>query len=232
MVKRSPLVVQHLEKISRKLLDKYQDVIRQYVKGRHGIYALYDVDKLYYVGLASNLRNRLRHHLNDRHGQSWDRFSIYLTIGDGHMKELESLFLRIFKPIGNKCCGKFVTSQDLRGQLAKDMREHLRNEMDLLIGRRKNRCVWKKGADLHPEVSFAVLAAYPNRPKVLKATYKGRTIKARVRWDGSIRFNGKVYQSPSSAGAAAVNRRSCDGWNFWRYERAPGDWVKLDVLRK
>ena len=101
MAKRAALVTQHLEMISRNLLDKYQDVIRQYVRGRHGIYALYNNGKLYYVGLASNLRNRLRHHLNDRHGQSWDRFSVYLTIGDSHMKELESLFLRIFKPAGN-----------------------------------------------------------------------------------------------------------------------------------
>lgn len=57
------LVIQHLENVSRRLLDKHQDVVREYVKGRHGVYALYRNDKLYYVGLASNLRNRLRTHL-------------------------------------------------------------------------------------------------------------------------------------------------------------------------
>jgi len=74
------------------------------------VYALYKRSKLYYVGLAKDLKA----HLNDRHGQSWDRFSVYLTIGDEHLKELESLILRIVKPKGNKVKGKFAKSQDLR----------------------------------------------------------------------------------------------------------------------
>jgi hypothetical protein len=82
MANRSSLVCQHLENISRDALEKYQDVIRGYVRGRQGVYALYRRDKLYYVGLASNLRMRLSHHLRNRHGDSWDRFSVYLTIGD------------------------------------------------------------------------------------------------------------------------------------------------------
>ena len=71
---KGQLVCQHIEKISRKLLEKYPEVIKQFVRGRHGIYALYRGNRLYYVGLASNLRSRLRHHLRDRHGQTWDRF--------------------------------------------------------------------------------------------------------------------------------------------------------------
>jgi hypothetical protein len=85
MRKRIPLVCQHLENISRKGLEKYQDVIRAAVSRRHGVYALYKRNKLYYVGLAKDLRWRLKAHLNDRHGESWDRFSVYLTIGDQHL---------------------------------------------------------------------------------------------------------------------------------------------------
>lgn len=92
---KGQLVCQHLENISRDALENYQAVIKEFVKGRHGIYALYKKDKLYYVGLASNLRNRLKHHLRDRHAHTWDRFSVYLTIKDEHLKELESLILRI-----------------------------------------------------------------------------------------------------------------------------------------
>jgi hypothetical protein len=77
MARHTPLVCQHLENISRQALEKYQHIIKQYVRYRHGVYALYRRDKLYYVGLASNLRTRLGHHLKDRHGQSWDRFSVY-----------------------------------------------------------------------------------------------------------------------------------------------------------
>ena len=39
--KKEHLVCQHLEKISKSALDKYQDVLKKLVKGRHGIYALY-----------------------------------------------------------------------------------------------------------------------------------------------------------------------------------------------
>jgi len=41
MPKRTPLVCQQLENISREALGKYQDIIRQYVRRRHGVYALY-----------------------------------------------------------------------------------------------------------------------------------------------------------------------------------------------
>lgn len=110
----SSFVCQYLENISRKALENYQDIIRQFVRDRHGIYALYRRTKLYYVGLASNLRSRLHHHLRDRHTQTWDRFSIYLTIADQHLKELETLVLRIADPKGNRQTGKFSKAEDLK----------------------------------------------------------------------------------------------------------------------
>jgi hypothetical protein len=41
MAGRSSLVCQHLENISRDVLEEYQDIIRQYVRDRQGVYALY-----------------------------------------------------------------------------------------------------------------------------------------------------------------------------------------------
>jgi hypothetical protein len=41
MAKRKPLVSQHLENISRDALEKYQNIIRRYVRRRQGVYALY-----------------------------------------------------------------------------------------------------------------------------------------------------------------------------------------------
>lgn len=79
---KGQLVSQHLENISRTALEKYQNILKEYVKGRHGVYALYHKGRLYYVGLASNLRNRLKAHLKDHHAQTWDSFSVYLTIND------------------------------------------------------------------------------------------------------------------------------------------------------
>jgi hypothetical protein len=87
MAKRSALVCQQLESVSSVVLEEYQDIIRHYIRGRNGVYALYKGEKLYYVGLATNLRGRLKQHLKDRHKGLWDRFSVYLTIGEHHIKE-------------------------------------------------------------------------------------------------------------------------------------------------
>ena len=98
MAKPAPLVSQHLENISRDALERYLHIVRRYVVGRQGVYALYRGGKLYNVGLARDLRWRLNAHLKDRLAPHWDRFSVYLTIGDKHLKELESLLLRVVKP--------------------------------------------------------------------------------------------------------------------------------------
>jgi hypothetical protein len=226
--KRLALVCQHLENISRDALEAYLDVIRAYVLHRQGVYALYRKNKLYYVGLAKDLRWRLNAHLKDHHGQSWDRFSVYLTIGDQHLKELESLVLRIVKPTGNEVKGKFAKSQDLRRKFARDIRLIQRQELDQLMGRVR-RVDFKEEEQTSGRAH--VMAAYFSAPTRLRAYHKGKTFRAHVRRDGSIRFRGKVYDSPSAAGSAAA-RRACNGWSFWKYERAPGDWVRLSELRK
>jgi hypothetical protein len=66
-------VSQFLENVSRRALEDYQDVIRQFVRRRHGIYVLYRKNRVQYIGLAQNLRNRIRHHLRDRHADSSGR---------------------------------------------------------------------------------------------------------------------------------------------------------------
>ena len=75
MARKPALVTQHLEGVSRELLEEHQEIVRRYVRARNGVYALYRGKRLYYVGLATNLKNRLGHHLKDRHHGSWDRFS-------------------------------------------------------------------------------------------------------------------------------------------------------------
>jgi len=67
---------------------------------------------------------------------------------------------------------------------------------------------------------------------VLRGRHKGKVLKARVLRSGVIKFGGKAYKSPSLAAAAACERRTCNGWTFWKYEQKPGKWVVLDVLRK
>ena len=75
-----------------------------------------------------------------------------------------------------------------------------------------------------------VMAAYFDVPTRLRATYKGKILRAHIRRDGRIRFRKNAYNSPSAAAFAAVQHAS-DSWHFWKYERAPGDWVRLSELR-
>ena len=206
-------------------------MIRSYVRGRQGIYALYRRNQLYYVGLASNLRIRLKHHLRDRHKGIWDRFSVYLTIGDSHLKELETLILRTVKPRGNSQTGKFLKSENLRGRLARDLRVKHRAEVNWLIGRATAPTVRRTRQKMERQKGQPVLSGYFNRSTRLRAIYRGEVVFARIRRNGFICYKNKDYGSPSLAGSAVV-KRSCNGWTFWKYERAPGDWVFLNEVRR
>lgn len=233
MSKRASLVCQHLENLSRVVLERYQRIIRNYVRNREGVYALYRRGKLYYIGLASDLQWRLKHHLRDRHRASWDSFSIYLTIGDKHLKELESLLLRVIqpKPEGNHQSGRFVNSENLRRKFRNDIKALQGEELELLIGG-KSGLRGKIRIRAEETTNGVELAKYIGGLGAfqLRAVHKGSTFKAHVRRDGRIRFESKLYKSPSGAGRAAVGR-ACNGWYFWKYERAPGDWVRLRKLR-
>src|SRR3990167_1090692 len=230
MKKPEHLVCQHLENISSNALEKYQKIIRQYVRRRSGVYALYRGDRLYYVGLASNLRSRLKGHLRDRHRNLWDRFSVYLTIGNDHIKELESLILRISKPVGNKVKGKFRHSENLFRLFAKDIRTVQKSELNQILGREMTSLVL---AGKSRKGRKPTLARYIQKRLRIRAKYKGKTYRALVRRDVMVLFKKKRFYSPSLAGKSVVSKRTAiNGWHFWEYERAPGDWVRLNELRR
>ena len=111
---KNSLVIEHMEGINREAIKRYPDIVTEFVRRKSGVYALYKGNTLYYVGLAKNLKSRLGGHLRDRHADAWDHFNVYLTQGDEHLKELESLILRIASPSGNRVGGKFMASKDLR----------------------------------------------------------------------------------------------------------------------
>jgi len=230
MAKHSHLVCQHLEGLSRDLLEEYADVVREFVRDRQGIYALYGRKRLYYVGLAKDLKTRLHQHLKDRHGESWERFSVYLVVGDTPMKELEALVLRVLRPIGNRVKGRFARSENLMPRLKREFKAHRDEEWRRMIGLEKDqpRKVRKptKARKGHRTKLAELLAS-----TAIRATTGGQNVKARILRNGSIRCKGKRFLTPSAA-AKAVCGYPVDGWRFWRYQRAPGDWIELDRLRR
>jgi predicted GIY-YIG superfamily endonuclease len=231
MASNSQLVCQQLENISSIVLEEYQDIIKRYTRGRNGVYALYKGEKLYYVGLATNLRGRLKHHLKNRHRGYWDRFSVYLTIGDHHIREMESLLLRIMRPVGNKQIGKFARCESLNKKLARDIKTLQREDLASIVGNRRRAVAGRDSDDDQPVLAPYVRDIRRNR---LRALVKGRFVRAHVRADGTITIRGsrgQKFKSPSMA-AKHVLGHNMNGWDFWQYERAPGEWVRLKRLRQ
>ena len=229
MARGKRLVTQHLENISWKVLDSNPELIRDMIRGKAGVYALYRRDKLYYVGLATNLMTRLKQHLKDRHSNAWDRFSVYLTLRDEHIKELESLLLRIVGPAGNKQAGNFVNSENLRPQLNRQVRDYYADKRAELLGGRVARTRIKNKA--RNARAREGLKGILTKRMTLKGWRGDYEYTASARKDGTIRFGNEIFDTPNSAARGALGR-SVRGWHFWHYKNASGEWVKLINLKK
>ena len=238
---KGQLVFQHLEKISRKLLEDYPELVKEVAKGKNGIYALYSGDNLYYVGLAKNLRSRLRSHLRDRHRDTWDRFSIYLALSDEHLKELESLVLRIASPKGNVIAGKFKKSENLLPIIRRRIREIQREERMDIIGKEPREKIAEPKSGVKKHKDSGVMEPFISKRIHIRYKYKGKLYIAHLRKDGWISFDtrsagskrlkGGKYKSPSAA-ASAVAGHPMSGWRFWKFKNEKGEWVPLTNLRK
>jgi hypothetical protein len=78
---------------------------------------------------------------------------------------------------------------------------------------------------------------------VLRKTYLGQEVTARVEPDGRIRFGSQIYKSLSTAaGAARVSVKGpppggrryyqTNGWTFWEFEEKAGNWQEMQALRE
>ena len=209
-------------------LKDYQSQIRSLIKGKSGIYALYRNDNLYYVGLATNLMGRLKQHLRDHHHRKWNRFSVYVTVHDDHMKELESLLLRIVNPRGNKQVGKISRSTNLRPQLNKLIKAGDDDRRARIMGGRitkrriKSKSAKQRGAN--------ILIGSFERAMPLRGYMSGYEYRGSLKRNGEISYYGRSYPSPTAAASAAVGRR-INGWAFWTFRNKKGEWVKLQTLK-
>ena len=91
----SRLITGCLEGISKRVFADYAAQIAELAGEEPGIYALYHKGKLYYVGLATDLRRRIKHHLEDKHARHWDTFSLYVVRKEAHLRDLEAMTIRI-----------------------------------------------------------------------------------------------------------------------------------------
>jgi hypothetical protein len=150
------------------------------------------------------------------------------------MRDLESLFLRIAKPTGNRHKGSFARATRQNDRFKSEIWRIKRGEISQILGTEpgKPRASKKITKPTPTQGRKVVLAPYAGKGFAIRMTYKGKTIKARVRSDGMIEYEGVVYTSPSVAGARAIGRRSLNGWKAWKFRDQKGEWVRLDELRK
>ena len=120
---KGALVKGYLEKKERKgfeyLFNRYKEVVGD----SSGIYALYKGKKLYYVGIAQNLMNRVYWHLRDKHKNKWDKVSFFVIDKHRFSKDIETVILRIAEPKGNGTRGKFDGHHELQDKLSKVRKE-------------------------------------------------------------------------------------------------------------
>jgi hypothetical protein len=166
------------------------------------------------VGLATVLRGRLKAHGKNKHGQSWDRFSVYFTAKDQHLPEIEALMLRIAHPPGAKQRGKLARSRDMRGRIARAIREKQAHEAANLFERRGRH--GENGDHLPAKpirrTRSELVRLLPLGAR-LRASYNGTTYNARAHPDGRVRYDGTYHSSLTLAAKAAI-KRTVNGWWF------------------
>ncbi len=107
--KARPLVGGCVERISVPAFEKYHGETTDLVQMQHGVYGLYKNDRLYYIGLAVSLGRRIKQHFRDKHAGRRSRFSLYLVRKIDHIKEIESVLLRVTDPTGIRMRGSWPT---------------------------------------------------------------------------------------------------------------------------
>jgi hypothetical protein len=121
---RRKLIRAYAEDLPGSALGIFWREFRELVRGHGGIYVLYKEGVPHYVGKASNLPSRIRAHLKDRLKRKWDTFSLYVVRGDRHIKDVESLLLRIVKPKGALVSGRFRGAENLKKSLLPQLRRY------------------------------------------------------------------------------------------------------------
>ena len=99
---------------------RLREIMRRYA----GIYALYRRNRLYYIGLTTNLLGRIKWHLRDRHAGKWDRFIIFRNQKVRYLKDIETLIHQLVDTRGNRVKGKVPRDADLNRILREVLVEH------------------------------------------------------------------------------------------------------------
>ena len=226
---RSMILTQKLEGISKKIFERYRNIIVQYIGNKPGVYALYDEGELYYVGRASDLARRVNHHLKDQHSALWTHFSVYFTKKAQYANDIEAVIVSIAQPKGNKVKPRLGKETKLKDFIKKAIQERHQNELRELGLEKKRKSGLKKTSRKRPN-----LKNYFEKDEPLMKLYKGKTHKAILLKSGKIKYKNRIYQSPTAAAQAIVQKKSpnskTNGWYFWFVKDNENNWIRLSDL--
>jgi hypothetical protein len=125
------LIQAYAEELPGTALEVFWKEFRGLLRGQSGIYVLLKDGVPHYVGQASNLPYRIRHHLKDRLKGKWDGFSFYVIARTRYLTDLETLLSRIINPRGAKIIGRLRGASNLRREFVLDLKRYARALKDL-----------------------------------------------------------------------------------------------------
>jgi len=108
------------------VFDTFRKGMSDILKGNSGVYVLYKNKKLYYVGMAKDLFQRLHGHTKDKHKNKWDKFSAFIIARGSYLKDIESMIHRISNPSANIVLGKFKEHYQYDNRIKKMVKEVFR----------------------------------------------------------------------------------------------------------
>jgi len=111
--------------------------LKEIMKGYSGIYALYRKDRLYYVGLTTDLFGRINWHLKDRHAGKWDSFVIFRIKRVDYLRDIETLITHLVKVPGARVKGKVPRDADINRILKEIFRDHSKEMKEIERALRK-----------------------------------------------------------------------------------------------
>ena len=63
-----------------------------------------------------------------------------------------------------------------------------------------------------------------------RLSFKGEVVWGRIKSNGQLEVNNECHDSPSTA-FSAVTSKPGNGWHYWYYRDASGEWQRIDALR-
>jgi hypothetical protein len=152
-----------------------------------------------------------------------------------HIREVESLLVRIADPEGNKQRGKLRKSKNLERSLDAAIKNKQKEKRKKIFGKHKGKAKRKKTKKKVRKTKVVkerpLRGVFPGG-KVIYAKYKGNIYKAWVKRNGGIRFKGQIHDTPTGAAKEIIEKGAVNGWNFWKYKDGAGNLIKLRTLRK